>query len=289
MGICRSLIVGDLYDRRLMGSLYVVATPIGNLEDITLRALRVLKEVSLIAAEDTRTTAKLLSHFDIHTPLTSYHQHNKLSKLDAVLAALQSGDVALVSDAGTPGLSDPGYELIRAAIDSGYRVIPLPGPSALLPALIASGLPTDQFLYLGFLPRKTNARRAALEAVRDAPYTLVFYEAPHRLIEALHDLLDVLGARQVCIARELTKIHEELWRGTLDQAAAAFGQRELLGEITLVVEGYMPVDRGIWIEEQVRAALGERLARGESRSAAARAVAEESGWARRDVYDLNIS
>ncbi len=272
-----------------MGSLYVVATPIGNLEDITLRALRVLKEVSLIAAEDTRTTAKLLSHFDIHTPLTSYHQHNKLSKLDAVLAALQSGDVALVSDAGTPGLSDPGYELIRAAIDSGYRVIPLPGPSALLPALIASGLPTDQFLYLGFLPRKTNARRAALEAVRDAPYTLVFYEAPHRLIEALHDLLDVLGARQVCIARELTKIHEELWRGTLDQAAAAFGQRELLGEITLVVEGYMPVDRGIWIEEQVRAALGERLARGESRSAAARAVAEESGWARRDVYDLNIS
>jgi len=270
-----------------MGDLHIVPTPIGNLEDITLRALRVLHEVSLIAAEDTRTTAKLLAHFDIHAPLTSYHEHNKLAKLGYILAALETGDVALVSDAGTPGLSDPGYELIQAVIASGYRVVPLPGPSALLPALVASSLPTDSFLYLGFLPRKASARQTALEIVRDIPYTLAFYEAPHRLVETLQDMLDIFGVRRVCVARELTKIHEELWRGTLDQALAEFSQREPRGEIALIVEGYTPEPDVTWTEAQTRAALVERLAQGESRSAAAKAVAAQSGWARRDVYDLD--
>src|SRR5688572_8881770 len=172
-----------------MGTLYIVPTPVGNLEDMTLRALRILREVTLIAAEDTRTTGRLLAHFEIKTSLTSYHQHNESMKLDTILEALSSGDVALVSDAGTPGLSDPGYELIRAAIDHGVTVIPLPGASALLPALVASGLPTDAFTYLGFLPRKASARRTAIEAVAVLPYTLVFYEAPHRLVETLSDLL----------------------------------------------------------------------------------------------------
>jgi len=249
----------------------------------------VLKEVSLIAAEDTRTTARLLARYSIQTPLTSYHEHNRLSKLDAILAALATGDVALVSDAGTPGLSDPGYELICACIERGVTVVPLPGPSALLPALVASGLPADSFLYLGFLPRKPGPRRAALKAVAGLGYTLVFYEAPHRLIETLRDLFDVLGARPAVVARELTKVHEEIWRGTLDEALAAFEQRPVRGEITLVVGGAALPPVAVWDESQVRAALAARLARGESRSAAARAVSEESGWPRRDVYHLDGS
>jgi 16S rRNA (cytidine1402-2'-O)-methyltransferase len=271
-----------------MGTLYIVPTPIGNLEDITLRALRVLREVSLIAAEDTRTTGRLLAHFEIATPQISYHEHNKLARLDAVLGALQEGDVALVSDAGTPGLSDPGYELIRAAIAQGIRVEPLPGPNALLPALVASGLPTDRFLFLGFLPRKSSQRRAALEAVSDLPYTLVLYEAPHRLLDTLADLGEIFGERQVVVARELTKLHEEIWRGTPQGALAHFGSGRLRGEITLVVEG-APLDQAAgWEEADVRAAFAGRLADGEPRSAAAKAVAREAGWPRQAVYDLDV-
>lgn len=268
--------------------LYIVPTPIGNLEDITLRALRILREVTLIAAEDTRTTRRLLDHFDIGTPLTSYHEHNKLSKLDAILSALQTGDVALVSDAGTPGLSDPGYELIRAAIDHAIPVIPLPGPSALLPALVSSGLPTDTFLYLGFLPRKASLRRAAIQSMAAFPYTIVLYEAPHRLLETLADLLDVLGARPITIARELTKLHEEIWRGTLDAALDYFGRGEPRGEFVLVMAGASPQPQQVWAEEQVRQALAARLAVGEPRSAAAKAIAEEANWPRRAVYDLDV-
>lgn len=271
-----------------MGTLFIVSTPVGNLEDITLRALRILREVTLIAAEDTRTTGRLLAHFEIKTPLTSYHQHNESDKLDVILEALASGDVALVSDAGTPGLSDPGYELIRGAIERGIKVVPLPGASALLPALVASGLPTDSFVYLGFLPRKASARRAAIEAVTSLPYTLVFYEAPHRLVETLSDMLGVFGSRPVVVARELTKLYEEFWRGSIEAALAHFQQTEPRGEITLIVGGYAPQDEGEWAEDQVRAALAEHLARGESRSAAARAVAIKSGWSRRDVYDLDV-
>jgi 16S rRNA (cytidine1402-2'-O)-methyltransferase len=271
------------------GTLYVVPTPIGNLEDITLRALRVLREVTLIAAEDTRTTGRLLAHFEIDTPQTSYHEHNKLTKLDRVLSALAIGDVALVSDAGTPGLSDPGYELITATIDAGYRVEPLPGPSAVIAALVASGLPTDSFLYLGFLPRKAAARRDALAALAEEPRTLVFYEAPHRLLATLTDVREVLGERQVAVARELTKLHEEIWRGPVEGAMAYYSTNEPRGEITLVVAGYAPDDRPEWSADEVREALARRLAEGLSRSAAARTVADESGWPRRRIYDLDVS
>jgi 16S rRNA (cytidine1402-2'-O)-methyltransferase len=272
-----------------MGILYLVPTPVGNLEDITLRALRILREVSLIAAEDTRTTGRLLAHFEIKTPLTSYHQHNETIKLDAMLEALSSGDVALVSDAGTPGLSDPGYELIRAAIEMGIPVVPLPGASALLPALIASGLPTDAFTYLGFLPRKAAARRSALEAAASLPHTLVIYEAPHRLTETLTDLKEVLGVRQVVIAREISKLYEEFWRGTLDAAAQHFAETAPRGEIVIVVAGNQPQPQGTWSADQVRAALADQLAQGTSRSAAARAVADKSGWSRREIYNLDVS
>lgn len=271
------------------GTLYVVPTPIGNLEDITLRALRVLREAALIAAEDTRTTGRLLAHFEIDTPQTSYHEHNKLAKLDAVLSALATGDVALVSDAGTPGLSDPGYELIAAAIAAGYRVEPLPGPSAVIAALVASGLPTDSFVYLGFLPRKASARRDALAALAGEQRTLVFYEAPHRLLATLADLRAVLGERRVAVARELTKLHEEIWRGPAGEAIAYYEANAPRGEITLVVAGADPDDRPAWTADQVREALARRLAAGEPRSAAARAVAAESGWPRRRVYDLDES
>lgn len=271
-----------------MGDLYLVPTPIGNLEDITLRALRILREVTLIAAEDTRTARILLDRYEITTPLTSYHEYNKLTKLDTILTALETGDVALVSDAGTPGISDPGYELIQAAITRGIQVIPLPGPSALLPALVASGLPTDRFLYLGFLPRKQSARRNALQAIRDVPYTLVLYEAPHRLLDSLSDLAGVLGQRQIAVARELTKLYEEIWRGTPGEALEHFTHNPPRGEITLVIAGAPQEQPALWPEREVRAALAGRLAQGEPRSAAARAVAAESGWPRRDVYKLDV-
>jgi 16S rRNA (cytidine1402-2'-O)-methyltransferase len=196
-----------------MGTLYIVPTPIGNLEDITLRALRVLREVRLIAAEDTRTTQVLLRHYEIATPLTSYHEHNKLSKLDRIFEALSAGDVALVSDAGTPGISDPGYELIGAVIAAGWRVVPLPGPSALLPALVGSGLPSDQFVYIGFLPRKDKALRAVLDSLRAETRTVIAYESPKRLLDTLALVEEILPERALCVARELSKIYEEFVRG----------------------------------------------------------------------------
>ncbi len=259
----------------MASTLYVVPTPIGNLEDITLRALRVLGEVALIAAEDTRTTGVLLAHYAIKTPLTSYHEHNKLAKLYAILDALDGGDVALVSDAGTPGLSDPGYELINAAIERGVRVVPLPGPSALIPAVVASGLPTDSFTYLGFLPRKAAARRTALAAAQPLPHTLVMYEAPHRLLDTLADIRDVLGPRQVAVCREISKLYEEIRRGTVDEVLDHFMQEAPRGEIVIVVAGAALEPPADWTADEVRAALAERLARGEPRSAAAKAVADE--------------
>jgi 16S rRNA (cytidine1402-2'-O)-methyltransferase len=268
-----------------MGTLYLVATPIGNLEDITVRARRVLGEVSLIAAEDTRHTRKLLAHYDIHTRLTSYFEHNKLAKLDTVLRALDNGDVALVSDAGTPALNDPGYELVRAVLEAGHKVSPLPGPSAPLAALIASGLPTDSFLYLGYLPRKSVERQRALEAVREQPYTLIFLEAPHRLIATLRDLLDVLGERQIAVARELTKLHEEIFRSGLSQAVQHFEQNPPRGEITLVVSGQLP-HVIYWDAEQLEAVLPSALASGEPLGRLAARLSAESGWPRRKVYQM---
>ena len=205
-----------------MSTLYLIATPIGNLEDISARALRLLAEVSLIAAEDTRQTQKLLQHFNIQTPTRSYHEHNKLTRLDSFLEALGRGDLALVSDAGTPALNDPGYELVRAALEAGHTVSPIPGPSAPIAALVASGLPTDSFLYLGYLPRKGSQRRAFLEPTRTLPYTLILLETPHRLQDSLKDILDVLGDRPMAAGRELTKLHEEIVRGSVRDVLAHF-------------------------------------------------------------------
>lgn len=267
-----------------MGTLYLVATPIGNLEDMSPRAVRSLREARLIAAEDTRQARKLLAHFDLHTPLTSYYEHNKLAKLDAILAALAEGDVALVSDAGTPAINDPGYELVRAALAAGHAVTPVPGPSAPLAALAASGLPTDAFLYLGYLPRKASERREAAARVGSLPYTLIFLESPHRLLAALADLESALGDRKVAVARELTKIHEEIWRGTIAGAREYFGRSEPRGEFTLVVAGQPSVVRERWAEEKVTIAIKFGLKLGESPSALAKRVAQESGWERQEIY-----
>ncbi len=224
-----------------MPTLYLVATPIGNLEDISQRGLRVLREVALIAAEDTRVTRQLLSHYAISTPLTTYtdaYDRQKASRQERVLDELAAGrDVALVSDAGMPGLSDPGYELVLAALAAGHAVEAIPGPSAITTALAASGLPADRFLFVGFLPRKAGERRAFLADLADEPGTWIAFEAPHRLVDALADVLAVLGDRQVAVARELTKRFEETWRGTVSGAVAHFTANPPRGEITLVVAG----------------------------------------------------
>jgi len=215
--------------------LYVIATPIGNLEDISLRALRLLQEVKLIAAEDTRTTRHLLNAHNIKTPLTSYHEHSKRAKLDYLLNYLEKEDLALVSEAGTPGLSDPGYELIVAAIEHGISVVPIPGASAVITALVVSGLPTDQFLYLGFLPRRKGQRQRLLSSIVDEPRTIVAFETPHRLKEALSDIEEILGDRRLSVCRELTKVHEEIFRGRVSQAREHFVEPR--GEFSLVIEG----------------------------------------------------
>ena len=206
------------------GTLYIVGTPIGNLEDISLRALRILKEVPLIAAEDTRKTRRLLSRYQISTPLTSYYEHNKVSKLPWLLTALQGGDLALVSEAGMPGLSDPGFELINAAIAEGIPVVPVPGPSAVTTALVVSGLPSASFIYLGFLPRRKGDRRRLIDSLEKEIRTVVAFEAPHRLNATLSDIAVILGDRRLTVCRELTKLYEEVFRGTADQALKHFSR-----------------------------------------------------------------
>jgi 16S rRNA (cytidine1402-2'-O)-methyltransferase len=218
-----------------MAILYVVATPIGNLEDISLRALRVLREVKLIAAEDTRKTRRLLNAYNIETPLTSYHEHSKRAKLDYLLGYLEKEDLALVSEAGMPGLSDPGYDLIVAAIERGISVVSVPGPSAVITALVVSGLPTDQFVYVGFLPRRKGQRQRLLRSISDEARTIVAFEAPHRVREALTDIEEILGDRRVSVCRELTKVHEEVFRGRMSQAREHFAEPR--GEFSLVIEG----------------------------------------------------
>ena len=268
-----------------MGTLFLVATPIGNLEDISARALRILSQALMVAAEDTRHTRKLLGHYQIHTPLTSYHEHNKLTKLDVVMDALERGDVALVSDAGTPALNDPGFELVRAALKAGHQVSPIPGACAPVSALVASGLPTDAFLYLGYLPRKTLERRQKIQEIADLPYTLIVLETPHRLLSALQDLLEVLGDRQVAVARELTKLHEEIFRAALSQALAHFQVVAPRGEFTLVIAGKPPLGVN-WDEARLRSELEEALRQGEKGSQAAARLASLSGWPRRKVYRM---
>jgi len=277
-----------------MGALYLVATPIGNLEDITMRALRILREARLIAAEDTRHTRKLLTHFAITTPTISYHEHSPLERQERLLAELAQGDVALVSDAGTPAISDPGQELVRAALAAGYPVVPIPGAVAAITALIASGLPTDQFTYLGFLPRRPQERRAALAAVAMLPHTLIVYEAPHRLLATLDDLLATLGERQAVVARELTKLHEQWLRGSLSHLRQQCASPSPRGEYTLVIAGAPDVNTASAIGEpadQEEAALTQLralLAAGTRTRDAATQVAAATGLPRRDAYQLAL-
>lgn len=267
-----------------MGTLYLVGTPIGNLEDITLRALKVLREVRLIAAEDTRRARILLERYEISTPVVSYFEGNKDRRTRELLDALDEGDIALISEAGMPGLSDPGYELVRASIAAGHRIVAVPGPSAPITALVVSGLPTDQFVYLGFLPRRRARRRALLAEVAGEPRTLVAFEAPHRLRDSLADLQEILGDRPIAVCRELTKRYEEIWRGTISEVRTRLEQEKPRGEFTLVVGGNP--GRRKWDKEAVRAALEERLRAGMPRPQAVREVAGLSGWNRREVYSL---
>jgi 16S rRNA (cytidine1402-2'-O)-methyltransferase len=264
--------------------LYVVATPIGNLEDITLRALRVLRDVQLVLAEDTRRSRQLLRHFDISTRLLSYHQHNKRSRLPEIMRALGEGDVALVSNAGMPAISDPGFELIRAAIEAGIDIDVIPGPSAVITALVAAALPAPGFVFLGFLPRTRKDRRACIADVAAMPYTLVLYEAPHRLPALLGDLLDGLGDRAVVIARELTKLHQEIIRGSISEAIDRFTTVEARGEFTVVVAGAEAHATG-----RVSEALSElstRRAEGEDVRTAVSQVAAKYGLRRNRAYEL---
>jgi 16S rRNA (cytidine1402-2'-O)-methyltransferase len=264
-----------------MPVLYIVATPIGNLEDISLRALRILREVKLIAAEDTRKTRRLLTTYDIGTPMTSYHEHSKGHKLSYILDLVKDGDVALVSEAGTPGMSDPGYELIVAAIQRGIQVVPVPGPSAVTTALIVSGLPIDRFLYLGFLPHKASARKKLLEAGSTEYGTLITLESPHRLLAALNDILFTLGDRQIAVCRELTKVHEEVFRGTIRDAIKYF--TEPRGEFTLVIEGNREKNKP-QITEDIENQLHYMYLSGVSAKEAIAEIAGETGLSRKELY-----
>ena len=221
-----------------MGALYLVSTPIGNLEDMTLRGLRVLKEVALIAAEDTRHSGRLLQHFEINKPLLSYHEHNETARIPTILAALDAGeDVALISDAGTPLISDPGYRLVREAAARDIRIVPVPGPSAVMAALSVAGLPTDRFTFVGFLARKPGKRKKELTQLAELAHTLVIFESPYRLLKTLRDLAEIAGERQVVVCRELTKKFEEILRGTPAELLKILSDRTIKGEITLVVAG----------------------------------------------------
>ena len=269
-----------------MGVLYVVATPIGNLEDITLRALRVLREVGLIAAEDTRTTAKLLARHEIKTPMTSFFEHNELIRQDKILRALETQDVALVSEAGTPTISDPGYRLVKAAINADVPVVAVPGPCAAVAALAVSGLPTDSFFFLGFLPRRRTARQRLLTSIRNHAHTIICFESPHRLLAALQDLHQTCGNRQLAVACELTKMYEQIWRGTVNEAIAHFRQTPPRGEYTLVFAGTPDGGEAVWEEDRVRQTLSSLIAGGLSRRDAAARVAKMAHWPKRSVYRL---
>jgi 16S rRNA (cytidine1402-2'-O)-methyltransferase len=264
------------------GVLYLVATPIGNLEDVTLRALRVLREVDVVAAEDTRRVRALLDRHGIRNRVVSYHEHNERARVGELLALLRSGgSVALVSDAGTPVLSDPGYELVRACVDEGIPVVPVPGPSAVTAALVASGLPTDRFLFAGFPPRRRQARRRFLADLARLPATLVLFESPRRLSACLLDLQEVAGNRRVAVCRELTKRHEEVLRGTVQEVLARLGTAPVRGEVTLVVEGAVAPAAP---QQDVEQVLREALAGGVSVREASEVAARRCGISRREAY-----
>jgi 16S rRNA (cytidine1402-2'-O)-methyltransferase len=271
-----------------IGSLYLCATPIGNLEDMTYRAVRVLGEIDLIAAEDTRNTRKLLTHFNIHTPLVSYHEHNKAQKNGELIAHLLNGEnIAVVSDAGLPGIADPGSELVRQAIDSNIRVIPLPGANAALSALICSGLDTTSFVFIGFLPKTGKKRRELLEKIANETRTMLFYESPHRLKETLAELAGSFGAaRKIAVGRELTKKFEEFIRGTLGEIIAHFDQNLPRGEFCLVVEGGEITEAKAEEEIPPYEMVQRLMAGGKDKKAAIKETAVKLNMARRDVYKI---
>jgi len=267
------------------GTLYLVATPIGNLADITHRALEVLKNVALIACEDTRHTRKLLQHYGITTKTVSYHEHNEQQRAQDLIELLKRGDdVAVVSDAGTPAISDPGFRLVRAAIENDAQVVPVPGPSALISALVAAGLPTDEFFFGGFLPARSNARRTRLSELRAVPGTLVFYEAPHRLAETLNDAREMLGERDAVVARELTKLHEEIRRGRLSELARHYASEEPRGEIVLLIDRNI-LETTVETDNQSVASLVDQYERdGLDHRAALKKAARELKLSRAEAY-----
>lgn len=269
------------------GILYIVPTPIGNLEDITLRALRVLKEVEVIAAEDTRHTQHLLARFGIKTALTSYHDHNEREKARTLVERLKSGaSIALVSDAGTPAISDPGYRIVVDAIQAGIQVVPLPGASALTTALSASGLPTDRFLFEGFLPAKAQERKANLQSLRGEVATLVFYEAPHRLLDSLAEMLKIFGDREIAVARELTKVHEEFLRGKLSEVVSALAGRDIKGEMVIMVHGTS--GEAQVSDEELHGTIRQLAGNGMGVKEIAELLGERYGLPKKEVYKLAL-
>lgn len=273
------------------GTLYIVGTPIGNLEDMTLRGIKILQAVDCIAAEDTRHTGKLLQHFEIKTPQISYYEHNQQRRIPALIQELRQGKaIALVTDAGMPGISDPGYELVKACVEATIPVIPIPGVSASLTALSAAGLPTERFVFEGFLPTKTKERQHRLAALQTESRTLILYEAPHRLLQTLEDLTQHLDSeRAIVIARELTKLHEEFWRGSLAEAVQYYQQHHPKGELTLVIAGRSEPLTPVITDEHLKAELQCLLQEGLSRSEASRQLAETTSVPRRHIYQIALT
>ena len=273
----------------MSATLYIVGTPLGNLEDMTFRAVRILQTVDLIAAEDTRHTGKLLQHFQVKTPQISYHDHNRQTRTSELVDRLQQGtSIALVTDAGMPGISDPGYELIKACVEIGIPIVPIPGATAAMTALSASGLKSDRFVFEGFLPAKETDRREHLECLISDQRSLIFYEAPHRIQKTLQDIATVLGHdRQIVLARELTKLHEEFWRGTVRGAIAHYSTHEPRGEFTLIVSGAEPTKVPL-TEEVLKAELLSLMQQGISRSQASRQLSQQTALPRRQLYQLAL-
>ena len=271
------------------GTLYIVGTPIGNLEDTTFRAIKTLQEVDLIAAEDTRHTSKLLQHFQILTPQLSYHQHNEQSRIPELIEKLNQGKaIALVTDAGMPAISDPGYELVKVCVEANISVVPIPGVTASITALCASGLPTNKFIFIGFLPTKIKLREEQLEKLSNSLETIVLYESPYKLLQTLEDLAKMLGGnRKIVLARELTKLHEEFWRGTVGQAIIYYQNNQPKGEFTLVIAGAEP-ELPVLSEDTIKQELQELFAQGISRSQASRQLSQKINLSRRKIYQIAL-
>ena len=274
----------------MQGKLYLCATPIGNLEDITYRVLRTLKEVDLIAAEDTRNSIKLLNHFDIHTPMTSYHEYNKIEKAEVLIRKMQEGtNIALITDAGTPGISDPGEDLVRMCYEAGIEVTSLPGPAACITALTLSGLPTRRFCFEAFLPSDKKERQAVLAELVNETRTIIMYEAPHRLVKTLNELLETLGNRKMTLCRELTKKHETAFASTIEDILKFYETQEPKGECVMVIEGksraeLVAEERSKWEEMSIEEHMEVYLSKGMDKKEAMKAVAKDRGVSKRDIY-----